>query len=296
MAGFTGDDVARALRVLGARRSLPVRVDRPGVPGARGLPAAGARGRLRRAGDGGAADPGRREDWAYGVGKRAAEDALAAAAVPSTRVRIPMVNGERDPKRRLESYLWRMLDGGPLLVPGADAIARHVYRGAVVEALAAHGRAPAAGRRPTTSPSASSRRCASCSSGWARWSAFGRGSSTCRPRHRGGRAGVRDLGVAAVDDVDVPRRSRAAVAELGFAHPPLDAYLGGDRRRAGDRLARRTAGGLRAAGARGRAGGLSYAFIAAVSRASARAAPGLSSNDSATKQLTRRSRALRWVA
>src|SRR5262249_31218520 len=40
------------------------------------------------------------EDWAYGMGKRAGEDVLAAAFVrdgfPSTRLRIPMVNGERD--------------------------------------------------------------------------------------------------------------------------------------------------------------------------------------------------------
>ena len=37
------------------------------------------------------------EDWAYGLGKRGAEDVLAAATtLPSTRLRLPMVYGERD--------------------------------------------------------------------------------------------------------------------------------------------------------------------------------------------------------
>ena len=53
---------------------------------------------------------------------RGVEDALAAAwaksRFPSTRLRIPMVNGERDHFRRLERYLWRMLDGGPMSVHG----------------------------------------------------------------------------------------------------------------------------------------------------------------------------------
>ena len=57
-------------------------------------------------------------DWAYGVGKRGCEDALAAAfardGFPSTRLRVPMINGERDYTRRLEGYLWRLLDGGPV--------------------------------------------------------------------------------------------------------------------------------------------------------------------------------------
>jgi nucleoside-diphosphate-sugar epimerase len=70
--------------------------------------------------------------WTYGVEKRAAEDLLAAAwtrsRFPATRLRVPMINGERDPQRRLESYMWRILDGGPLLVPdGGLAVARHIY-------------------------------------------------------------------------------------------------------------------------------------------------------------------------
>jgi nucleoside-diphosphate-sugar epimerase len=75
-------------------------------------------------------DPGGADhpDWLYGIGKRAAEDALIAcqSQFPSTRLRIPMVNGERDYYRRIESYLWRMLDGGPVLLP-TSPLCRHVY-------------------------------------------------------------------------------------------------------------------------------------------------------------------------
>ena len=86
--------------------------------------------------------PGHRDhgDWEYGMGKRACEDVLAEAwasrGFPSTRLRIPIVNGERDNTRRLEGYVWRILDGGPLLVPdGGGARLRQVYSGAVVSAL-----------------------------------------------------------------------------------------------------------------------------------------------------------------
>jgi nucleoside-diphosphate-sugar epimerase len=78
-----------------------------------------------------------RADWEYGVGKRACEDVLAEAwegrRFPATRLRLPIVYGERDHSRRLEGYLWRLLDGGPLLVPdgGAQEV-RHVYAGEVV--------------------------------------------------------------------------------------------------------------------------------------------------------------------
>jgi len=90
--------------------------------------------------------------WDYGVKKRALEDALAEAwaksRFPATRLRIPMVNGERDHFRRIERYLWRMLDGGPLLLPdGGDRVTRHVYSGSVVRAiLALLGRAKTHGR------------------------------------------------------------------------------------------------------------------------------------------------------
>jgi nucleoside-diphosphate-sugar epimerase len=82
-----------------------------------------------------------KEEWDYGMGKRAAEDVLARAwessRFPSTRLRLPMVNGERDYHRRLEGYLWRLLDGGPLILPdGGDRPMRHVYGAAVARAIA----------------------------------------------------------------------------------------------------------------------------------------------------------------
>jgi nucleoside-diphosphate-sugar epimerase len=90
--------------------------------------------------------------WDYGVKKRALEDALTAAwaesRFPSTRLRIPMVSGERDHFRRIERYLWRMLDGGPVLLPdGGLHATRHVYSGSVVKAiLALLGRADTFGQ------------------------------------------------------------------------------------------------------------------------------------------------------
>lgn len=86
------------------------------------------------------ADPHDREEWLYGVRKREAEDVLAEAwpanKFPATRLRLPMVNGERDYYRRIESYLWRILDGGPILLPQEDTRpARHVYGQAVVRAI-----------------------------------------------------------------------------------------------------------------------------------------------------------------
>jgi nucleoside-diphosphate-sugar epimerase len=81
-----------------------------------------------------------RAQWDYGVKKRALEDELALAwqrrRFPATRLRIPMVNGERDHYRRVERYLWRLLDGGAILLPGGGArVTRHVYSGAVVKAI-----------------------------------------------------------------------------------------------------------------------------------------------------------------
>lgn len=93
-----------------------------------------------------------RREWDYGMGKRAAEDVLQRAwpesRFPGTALRLPVVNGERDHTRRLEGYLWRLLDGGPLLVPDlGPARLRHIYADDVVRALAAIlGRADTFGR------------------------------------------------------------------------------------------------------------------------------------------------------
>ena len=86
-------------------------------------------------------DPDDREEWRYGMGKRECEDALSVAwesqGFPFTSLRLPMVDGEGDHRRRLEAYLWRLLDGGPVIVPdGEGPPVRHVYSGAVAETLA----------------------------------------------------------------------------------------------------------------------------------------------------------------
>ncbi len=79
------------------------------------------------------------EEWRYGIGKRGAEDVLAAAwaesQFPYTSLRLPMVNGERDPFRRLYNYMLRIKDGGPILIPHTPRYAlRHVYACDVVQA------------------------------------------------------------------------------------------------------------------------------------------------------------------
>lgn len=97
-------------------------------------------------------DPDDLAEWRYGMGKRECEDALSAAwqerGFPFTSVRLPMVDGEGDHRRRLEAYLWRLLDGGPVIVPdGEGPPVRHVYSGAVAETLARLlGREEARGR------------------------------------------------------------------------------------------------------------------------------------------------------
>lgn len=142
-AGFVAADLERAVRVLEGRvghyvfistgQVYLVREPRP-------LPARETdyEGPLMPEPPPGHPDHG---DWAYGVGKRACEDVLAdafaRAAFPSTRLRIPMVNGERDHLRRLEGYLWRILGGGPVLVPdGGTHRVRHVYARDVAATIA----------------------------------------------------------------------------------------------------------------------------------------------------------------
>ncbi len=84
-------------------------------------------------------DPEELGQWEYGAGKRACEDALVRArSFPSTRLRIPVVNGEGDPSGRLDGYLWRLQDGGPVILPdGGTHRVRHVYGLDVARALVA---------------------------------------------------------------------------------------------------------------------------------------------------------------
>lgn len=142
-ACYTGADAEGAVRALGGRAGHYVMISTGQVY----LVRADAPRPAREADYDGPtipepADPLDRDDWAYGIEKRRAEDALVAAGrgtgFPATRLRIPMVSGERDYYRRVESYLVRMLDGGPVLVPDGGAHpTRHVYAGAVVRLIAA---------------------------------------------------------------------------------------------------------------------------------------------------------------
>lgn len=76
------------------------------------------------------------EEWRYGVDKREAETELFASRLLVTAVRLPMVHGPGDYHRRLEGLLWRLLDGGPVLVARGEAPARHVFALPVARALA----------------------------------------------------------------------------------------------------------------------------------------------------------------
>ena len=61
-------------------------------------------------------------NWHYGVGKRDAERASLSLSnrrvARATILRLPVVQGAGDPSRRMWAYLQRLLDGGPLLLPG----------------------------------------------------------------------------------------------------------------------------------------------------------------------------------
>lgn len=80
------------------------------------------------------------EEWTYGVNKRHAEQALMKAyqefEFPYTALRLPMVNSERDMFRRLYSYIIRLKDGGPILVPETPTYPlRHIYGQDVVRVI-----------------------------------------------------------------------------------------------------------------------------------------------------------------
>ena len=145
-AAYTAEDGRRAAEVLAGRVGHFVMISSGQVYLVREAPPVRAVGPSRPASEeeydgpiaprpAGGVDLG---EWEYGVGKRACEDALAEAferlRFPATRVRIPMVNGERDHYRRVESYLWRLLDGRPLLLPDAPRT-RHVYGSEVARFL-----------------------------------------------------------------------------------------------------------------------------------------------------------------
>jgi nucleoside-diphosphate-sugar epimerase len=92
------------------------------------------------------------DNWVYGADKRAAEDSFAEAweakRFPFISLRLPMVHSERDHYHRIEGYLMRLRDGGPILLPeGEDPLVRHVYgEDVVVSVEKAIGNAKATGR------------------------------------------------------------------------------------------------------------------------------------------------------
>jgi hypothetical protein len=70
------------------------------------------------------------KDWLYGVHKRDAEDAFEKGAndFAVASLRLPMIASERDHYARIQGYIARVRDGGPILVPdGASLPIRHVY-------------------------------------------------------------------------------------------------------------------------------------------------------------------------
>ena len=84
--------------------------------------------------------PGEEAAYSYGIGKRECEDFLEEASkfqhFPSVRFRCPIIHGERDYTLRLHSYLLRMIDENPLIIPaGGDSIIRHVYVKDVVNTI-----------------------------------------------------------------------------------------------------------------------------------------------------------------
>lgn len=165
--------------------------------------------------------------WDYGAGKRACEDLLIAEKVRATSVRIPMVNGARDHHRRMESYLWRLLDGGEVLVPdGGDAPTRHVYSEDVARAVAAmlgdertYGRAYNLAQRETPTVRALVEGMAE------RVGASPKLVSVATERVEAAGLSVRELSPFSqrrwMSFLDPSR----AEAELGFAHTPLWQYV-----------------------------------------------------------------------
>ena len=92
------------------------------------------------------------DQWTYGVGKREAEARLrergAGRGGADLVLRLPVVQGAGDPTRRLWAYLERLLDGGPVLLPGGgEHPVRFVWAEDVARAIVSlAGGAATAGR------------------------------------------------------------------------------------------------------------------------------------------------------
>jgi nucleoside-diphosphate-sugar epimerase len=70
------------------------------------------------------------DNWRYGVDKRAAERVFndISQQIPVVSLRLPMIASERDHYGRIQGYIARMQDGGPILIPSDSSLPiRHVY-------------------------------------------------------------------------------------------------------------------------------------------------------------------------
>lgn len=168
--------------------------------------------------------------WTYGAEKRDCEDALFSAhrkdGFRFTTFRIPMVSGARDYFRRIEGYLYRLLDGGPLLLPdGGGHTTRHVYAPDVASIIArvlgdrrVDGRAYnlSQDERPTLNALLTQLS-----------ALLGAPLRTIDiPRAEVVRAGLEPVFVSPFSGLWMSQLDPAlAKAELGFAHCPLDQYL-----------------------------------------------------------------------
>lgn len=164
--------------------------------------------------------------WDYGFGKRQCEDLVSHERGRATRVRIPVVNGAGDYHRRIESYLWRLLDGAEVLLPdGGEAPMRHVYAEDVARAVAGmlgdertFGQAYNLSQDETPTLRDLLERMA--------WRVGAPAKLVSVPREAVESAGLvtRDLSPFSqrwMSDIDPSR----AKAELGFVHTPLWEYL-----------------------------------------------------------------------
>jgi nucleoside-diphosphate-sugar epimerase len=79
--------------------------------------------------------------WDYGIAKRGCEEVLCEAhardGFPATLVRPPIIVGERDHTLRAYSYLLRLRDGKPIVLPdGGQSVFSLAYQGDIVRAVA----------------------------------------------------------------------------------------------------------------------------------------------------------------
>lgn len=121
---YDADDIELVAKVAGLRfrRYLAISTGQVYLVGRDGSPPFREEDAERTLMDEPAAGTRDHANWTYGVGKRRMEAALSALAesrgVEACALRLPIVIGAGDVTGRLWAYVERLLDGGPLLVPG----------------------------------------------------------------------------------------------------------------------------------------------------------------------------------